>query len=252
MAPRILVTAERGGWDKWRDGPNGDPGRCRPRAWTMSVPAGKVGASMAKVSAAGDGARRSAPIRPDPQEILIRELVASGDVKRAATEAIRAHGPHLLRFLRGLLGAEADAEEAFSRAAERIWRGLPGFRGEAALRTWCFRLAWSAATDLRKEAWNARRRRLETDEAAVLAGDEGTSTWLRHERLRLTLGQLRAGLTLEEQGLLQLRIDQQLSWAECAEVLAIDGSAPSAETLMKRFDRIKSKLRALADAGEPR
>lgn len=173
-------------------------------------------------------------------------------MKQAATEAIQGYGPDLLHFLRGLLGSSDDAEEAFARAAERIWRGLPEFRGESAVFTWCYRLAWNAAADLRKEAWGARRRRLETGEAAELAASEETSTWLRQERLRLSLAALRAGLTLEEQGLLQLRIDQQLSWAECAVVLAVEGSAPSAETLMKRFDRIKSKLRALADAGEPR
>jgi RNA polymerase sigma-70 factor (ECF subfamily) len=191
-----------------------------------------------------------APTCPDPLEIRIRELLSVGNMRQAATEVIRGYGPHLLQFLRGLLGNEAEAEEAFARTSERIWRGLPEFRGEAAPRTWCFRLAWSAAADLRKEAWGRRRRRLETGEAAELAAAEGTATWLRHERLRLSLQALRAGLDLEEQGLLQLRIDQRLSWGECAEVLAIAGAAPSAETLMKRFERIKSKLKVLAEAGE--
>ncbi len=190
------------------------------------------------------------PTGPDPLEIRISERLAEGNVRAAATEAIRGYGPQLLHFLRGLLGSESEAEEAFARTSERIWRGLPEFRGEAAPRTWCFRLAWSAAADIRKEAWSRRGRRLETGEAAELAVAEGTATWLRHERLRLSLAALRAGLTLEEQGLLQLRIDQQLTWAECAGVLAVEGAAPTAEALMKRFERIKMKLKALAMAAE--
>jgi len=201
---------------------------------------------MARQATAGAEIGSETSTCPDPLEIRIGELLACGDMKQAATEAIRGYGPALLRFLRGLLGSGAEAEEVFARTSERIWRGLPEFRGEAAVRTWCFRLAWSAAADFRKEAWGARRRRLDTGEAAELAAAEGTATWLRHERLRLSLATLRAGLTLEEQGLLQLRIDQQLSWAECAGVMSVERPAPPVETLMKRFERIKAKLRALA------
>jgi RNA polymerase sigma-70 factor (ECF subfamily) len=207
--------------------------------------------SMASRSSERGGAGAETPTSADPLEIRIRELLSVGETRQAATEAIRGYGPGLLRFLRGLLGTAADAEEAFASASERIWRSLPEFRGEAAIRTWCFRLAWSAAADLRKGAWRQRQRRLQTGEAAELAAAEGTATWLRHERLRLSLATLRAGLTLEEQGLLQLRIDQQLSWAECAEVLAAEEAPPKVEMLMKRFERIKSKLKALAEAGEP-
>lgn len=205
---------------------------------------------MARRSKMEQGAGAETPTCPDPLEIQIRELLSEGNLRQAATEAIRGYGPHLHHFLRGLLGNEAEAEEAFARTSERIWRGLPEFRGEAAPRTWCFQLAWSAAADLRKEAWGRRRRRLETGEAADLASAEGTATWLRHERLRLSLAALRAALTLDEQGLLQLRIDQRLSWGQCAEVLAVGGEPLAAETLMKRFERIKTKLKALAVAAE--
>ena len=196
------------------------------------------------------GRREDSAGTPDSLEARLRALLAAGDLKRAATEALRGYGPALLRYLRGLLESEADAREAFSAASERIWRGLPEFRGEAALRTWCFRLAWSAAADLRKEAWKARGRRLETDEAEALALDPRTRSWLREERLRLSLADLRRALTLEEQSLLALRIDQGLAWAECAEVLAADGPTPGVAALMKRFERIKAKLGALARGAE--
>jgi len=196
------------------------------------------------------GQRSDRAATPDPLDARLRALLAAGDVKGAATAAIRGYGPDLLRYLRGLLGSEADATEAFSGASERLWRSLPEFRGDASLRTWCFHLAWSAAADLRKEAWRARGRRLQTGEAEALPADDRTRSWLREERLRLTLAALRQALTLEEQSLLVLRIDQGLSWAECAEVLADDARPRSVEALQKRFERIKAKLGALARDGE--
>lgn len=183
-------------------------------------------------------------------EARLRTLLETGDVKGAATGAIREYGPELLRYLRSLLASEADAQEAFSAACERLWRSLPEFRGDASLRTWCFRLAWSAAADLKKEAWTVRGRTLQTDEAAGLADDGKTRSWLRAERLRLSLAELRQALTLEEEGLLRLRVDQGLSWAECAEVLAAGGRRPTVEALMKRFERVKARLGALARGEE--
>src|ERR671928_150340 len=81
-----------------------------------------------------------------------QELVAAGDVAAAATEALRALGPEILRFLRSVLRDEEDAADAFSHFAENLWKGLPSFRGQASLRTWAFRIAWNSAMNLRSDA----------------------------------------------------------------------------------------------------
>lgn len=69
---------------------------------------------------------------------------------------------------------------------------------------------------------------------------------MREERLRLSLADLRQALTLDEQSLPRLRIDQGLSWAECAAALAAQGKAPTVDALTKRFERIKARLGELA------
>jgi len=179
-------------------------------------------------------------------EARIRHLLEAGDARQAATVAIQGFGPELLRYLRALLGEEVDAKDAFSTSCERLWRGLPGFRGDSSFRTWAFQLAWSAAADLRKDRWRMRRRRLETQEEAELPSPSGTRSYLRVERMRITFEVLREALTLEERALLQLRLDQRLSWAECAEVLAARDEAATPDALMKRYERIKAKLARLA------
>jgi RNA polymerase sigma-70 factor, ECF subfamily len=179
-------------------------------------------------------------------EARVRELLAAGDLEGAATDALRGLGPQVLRYLRSLLREEAAATEAFSQFAENLWKGLPAFRAEASLRTWAFRLALNAALNLREEAWRVRGRRLRTGEASKIAEEVRTKTVVRVERQRQALEKLRQSLSVQDQSLLVLRIDQGLSWAEIAEVLSAEGRRVEVAAVTKRFERVKERLAKLA------
>jgi len=179
-------------------------------------------------------------------ERRVLELLAMGDVRSAATEAIRGLAPEVLRFLRALLRDEADAADAFSEFAEHLWTGLGAFRGEASLRTWALRLARNAALNLRDEAWRRRGRPFATGEASALAEDLRTKSFVRVERQRAALDKLREALSMGDRMLLVLRVDQGLSWKEAAEVLAADGETPDVNALTKRFERLKDRLAKMA------
>jgi len=179
-------------------------------------------------------------------EERLKQLLAAGDLRGAATEAIRGYGPQVLQVLRAMLRDEAEAREAFSQFAENLWRGLPTFRGEASFKTWALRLACNAARNQRDEAWRRRGRRLATGEASALAEEVRTRSVVRVERQRQALDRLRQSLSVEEQSLLVLRLDQGLSWNEVAEVLAEEGAPAEPGALMKRFERVKERLGKLA------
>jgi RNA polymerase sigma-70 factor, ECF subfamily len=112
--------------------------------------------------------------RMTPDE-RVRQLIEAGDESTAATEALRALGPEILRYLRSVMKNEDDAGEVFSDFAEKVWKGLQHFRGDSSLRTWGYRIAWNAARDYGDDAHRRRGRRLETSEAhrpgVLLAGD---------------------------------------------------------------------------------
>lgn len=179
-------------------------------------------------------------------ERTIRERLDAGDARGAATTAIRGYGPQVLRYLRSILGNEDDARDAFAQFAENLWRGLPAFRGTAPFRVWAYRVAWNAASDIRKQPWRTRRQRLATGEASRIAAKVSTSSDERLERRRVELLALRESLSLEDRALVALRIDQGLSWEECAEALSRDGAVVKPNTLTKRFERIKERLGRLA------
>lgn len=184
----------------------------------------------------------------DAQELdeRIRALMDRGDLAAAATAAIEALGPGVLRYLRSFLRDEDDAADAFSIFAENVWRGLPRFRRAASTRAWAYRIAWNAAVNLRDEAWRRRRRRLETGAASALTESIRTRSSVRVERQREALDRVRGALSVEEQSLLALRVDQGFSWAEIAEILSTAGEPVQPGALMKRFERLKERIAALA------
>jgi RNA polymerase sigma-70 factor, ECF subfamily len=181
-------------------------------------------------------------------EARVEAAMLAADHEAAATELIRGYGPRILGYLRRVLRDEADASDAFSMFAEQVWRGMGGFEGRSSARTWAYKAAWSAAMKVRDDAWRRLGRRLDTREASRLADTVRSRTAVRIERQRAELEALRAELSEEDQTLLVLRLDQDLTWEEVAEVLSLEGRAVEPATLRKRYERIKARLAELVRA----
>jgi hypothetical protein len=72
-------------------------------------------------------------------------LCQARDYDAAATAALRAHGPEVMRFLRSSHKSEDDAADVFSVFAEDLWRSMMTFAWECSLRTWAYVLARRAS-----------------------------------------------------------------------------------------------------------
>ena len=177
---------------------------------------------------------------PDDEEVA--RLLAAGNVRQAATLAIQAHGPAVLRYLRALLQEEGPVADAFSLFGEWTWRGIANFRGEAPLRSWALGIAWNAAQRVRDEAWHRRKQRLSTGFGSRLAARVRTTSPDTVERDAHGLDELRRELAAEDQNLLVLRLDQELTWEEIAAVISSGGPKVKPAALRKRFERLKERL----------
>jgi RNA polymerase sigma-70 factor, ECF subfamily len=133
-------------------------------------------------------------------ESVLVEAGRAGD--RAALERLLApHKLPLLAFCAGMLAQADDAEDAAQETFLRALRALSSFRGDAAFRTWLFRIAINVCLN-----WKRDRHPTEPLDEARLASPRATDSpetlALRHLYLLEALGTLRphqrAALLLKE------------------------------------------------------
>jgi RNA polymerase sigma-70 factor (ECF subfamily) len=189
-------------------------------------------------------------------ERQVRSALDAQDSRTAATRALQALGPDVLRFLSARLADRTQTEDAYLQFSEDVWVGLPAFRWESSLRTWMFVLARTAATRVH------RKRRREVELPPGFAGFAQLNEHVRNTTARFLrtdvkdrMREIRQRLDEDDQTLLILRIDRKLEWSALAVVMnevASDAQGSdlkrAAARVQTRFQIAKKRLRDLAEA----
>lgn len=156
--------------------------------------------------------------------------------------------------------------ELFGQFSEDFWRSWHRFEWRCSVRTWAYKLARRAAIH-----HLGRERRYEQQVQPLgsqlsLAVERVRTATVAYQRtdVKDRFQQLRAQLPEEDQALLILRVDRDLSWLELAEImlgperdLGSEQLKTEAARLRKRFQLAKNRLRELVeeagllDAEEP-
>ncbi len=187
-----------------------------------------------------------------PTDSLVRTLLAADEIDRATELAIRTHGPEIAGWLRSIFTNEADAQEAFSRMSEELWRSLQRFDGRCSIRTWCYMLARHAAVRERARTRHPQEVLFATIPSVVAAVTHvWNTTQVGAARADEVYEALRKEFDDKDQTLLVLRVDKNLAWREialvlCGEDAATEAVERKASTLRKQFERIKVWLRERA------
>jgi RNA polymerase sigma-70 factor, ECF subfamily len=178
-----------------------------------------------------------------------RELVRrcrSGD-EEAFRELVTRHHARVFRLCRLRTDDESAAEELTQDVFVRVHRALGGFRGEAALGTWIYRIAINLCRD--RERRNGRRRAFTLVPLPTLGGsgeevsrapgpDDGALAGEAAARLRSALG----GLRPELREALELRYFAELSYAEIAAAMGCELGTVSSR-LSRGLERLGEMLR---------
>src|SRR5499433_2824763 len=112
----------------------------------------------------------------DPHEARLIASLRESDLD-AFEELVRHFERPVFSLCFRLLGDAEEARDAAQETFLKVYRGLGGFRGEAGLKTWIYRIAINQA--MNQKRWWRRRRR-----------DETISLDLKRGEFDLTLGSL--------------------------------------------------------------
>jgi len=152
------------------------------------------------------------------------------DDRRRFGELMEAYAAPVRRLCAAYTFTSADRDDLFQDIFFAIWRALPGFRGDASVRTWLYRIAHNVAL-----TWQHRDRRRQSREAPLedRVPDPESPSALR----RLALERAIATLNPADRALTLLWLEG-LTAAEIEDVTGV-----KAATVAVRLSRIRKQLR---------
>lgn len=183
-------------------------------------------------------------------ETTIRDQLTAGNLAAAATLALQGLGPQILGYLTATMRDDDIAYDVFGQFSEELWKSIGTFRGESSFKTWAYKLVMHAIGRHRRDPYRNRGRALASDEVSALALDVRSRTpRFKQTEMKDRIARLRESLDPEDQTLLFLRIDQELSWNDVAAVMSAEGEPVEPAALRKRLERAKERLRKLVAEG---
>lgn len=153
----------------------------------------------------------------DNDRTLVEKAIA-GD-ERSFAKILEEHYRLIYSVVRGIAGSTGDTEDVVQEVFIKIFRALPGFRGEARLSTWIYRVA-------RNEALNALEKRRPSlvplkDCEELADGDEDPAAAHRRKVTRERLERLMERLDEPQRMALELRYMGERSYEEIADIMDI-------------------------------
>lgn len=183
----------------------------------------------------------------------IRALVQRGEVNLAAQRLVARYGNEIASFLVARLRDVDDGRDAYGTFAEDLLRGLSGFEFRCSVRVWAYTIARNAANRTAMGKHRLRKARVSEHPSVLELAATARRSTAHHLRTdtKNRVRALRHRLELEDQTILMLHVDRDMSFAELAVIvggpdLAADQVQREAMRLRKRFQRIKEQLRRFA------
>ena len=174
----------------------------------------------------------------EEQELILR--CQQGD-EAAFETLVRRYEQKVYALCRRMCRDEDDALEAAQDAFLAVWRGIGGYRADAAFSTWLYRLATNACLDrLRREKKRGGDVSLDDTESFVEPVDPAPRPEEQAEReeTRRAVREALYALPDEYRAVLLLRETEQLSYAEIAEATGLELG-----TVKSRISRARLALR---------
>jgi RNA polymerase sigma-70 factor (ECF subfamily) len=187
--------------------------------------------------------------------LFVMRLQANEDA--AYDELVRVYSASIFHVAYRMLGDTAEASDIVQDIFLKVFRNIGGFKGEAALKTWIFKIAFSEI--LNRLRWWKRRHRFATvslddqfndansgPERTVVASGPSPEQALQSKEEESAIQQALGKLSREHRSIIVLRDIEGFSYIEIADVLGVSIGTVKSRLARARADLKKSLMRYLS------
>src|SRR6185295_9108918 len=187
------------------------------------------------------------------EAMFVVRLQANEDA--AYDELVRTYSASMFHTAYRMLGDNAEASDIVQEIFLKVFRNIGGFKGEAALKTWIFKIAFSEI--LNRLRWWKRRHRYATVSLDDNANGNGTGQYvadagptpeqiLQMKEQETAIQQALGKLSSDHRSIIVLRDIEGFSYNEIADVLGGSVGTVKSRLARARADLKKSLMRYLS------
>ena len=183
-----------------------------------------------------------APARDDEVRLQLLVLRCQAGDEGAFARLMQDFGPRTLRYLRGLVGDDAD--DVFQEVWLTVYRSIATLARPHAFRTWLFSTTRRRAIDQLRRQRRERALLADSNDDVALLPDTGSDVTIDLDRGDVELAL--ATLPPTQREVLELRYRDGMSYAEIAVIVG-----RPVGTVRTRIHHGKRKLRESLERGDP-
>src|SRR5215471_11607739 len=194
-----------------------------------------------------------APALSAEEALFVSRLQANDDA--AYDELVRTYSASMFHVAYRMLGDTAEASDAVQEIFLKVFRNIGGFKGEAALKTWIFKIAFSEI--LNRLRWWKRRYRFATLSLDDQSNGSGIVSFvassgptpeevLQSKEQEHAIQQALGKLSRDHRSIIVLRDIEGFSYTEIADVLGVSIGTVKSRLARARGDLKKSLVRYLS------
>ena len=159
-------------------------------------------------------------------------------------EMVEKYSEQLYWHVRELVGSHEDADDILQEVFVKVWKALPGFRGDSSVNTWLWRIATNEALSfLRKQKVRAALRfsSLDAEAERVLDSDP----WFDGDEAQRRLAVAVAKLPDKQRAVFCMRYFEEMPYEE---ISAITGTSVGA--LKSSYHQATEKIKASVELAD--
>ena len=185
------------------------------------------------------------------ESLFVLRLKANEDA--AYDELVRTYNASIFHVAYRMLGDTAEASDVVQEIFIKIFRNIGGFKGESALKTWIFRIAFSEILN-RLRWWKSRHRSstVSLDDQPNGNGHYVTDSGptpdeaLESKERELAIQQALRKLSSDHRSIIVLRDIEGFSYTEIADVMGVSIGTVKSRLARARGDLKKTLMRYLS------